>query len=343
MRISLNRICENRLEKSFVDILEGFAYIASPNLSGKKMPKEGNRRRRKKKHLYDIVVLSLGEGKKTFSFRASGAKLVLLGIMTFLVSVGITLAVLIYTPLAMYVPIPNPGLEEKYGRQIVETQEKLSALAERVVLLGDYNSQLRKALGEDASRDSAASKVPSPSVAIDEHEASAQASPPAANGAVETDLAPLGEEGEFESASSDYSVVSTSTPLVPTRFPLLIPTEGFVTQGFDPARRHYGIDLAARTGTPVHAAADGHVVFAGWTYDDGNMLIISHGGGYLTLYKHLQTLLKTGQATVKRGETIALLGSSGKTSLGPHLHFEVWKDGMPHDPNEYLLTPAKIQ
>jgi murein DD-endopeptidase MepM/ murein hydrolase activator NlpD len=73
------------------------------------------------------------------------------------------------------------------------------------------------------------------------------------------------------------------------------------------------------------------------------MLIISHGGGYLTLYKHLQTLLKTGQATVKRGETIALLGSSGKTSLGPHLHFEVWKDGMPHDPNEYLLTPAKIQ
>jgi murein DD-endopeptidase MepM/ murein hydrolase activator NlpD len=71
------------------------------------------------------------------------------------------------------------------------------------------------------------------------------------------------------------------------------------------------------------------------------MLMLSHGGGYVTVYKHNQCLFKTAHDYVKRGEVIALLGSSGKTSLGSHLHFEVWKDGIPQDPNEYFLTPSK--
>ena len=60
-------------------------------------------------------------------------------------------------------------------------------------------------------------------------------------------------------------------------------------------------------------------------------------------FKHNQTLLTTVASEVKRGEVIALLGSSGKTSQGPHLHFEVWKDGIPRDPNELLMTPARLQ
>jgi len=127
----------------------------------------------------------------------------------------------------------------------------------------------------------------------------------------------------------------------PSAFPLIVPVVGFVTQTFDPARNHYGIDFAGKRGTPIYAAGDGHVIFAGWTYDDGNMLIISHGGGYMTVYKHNQALLTSAQAVVTRGEPIALLGTSGKSSLGPHLHFEVWKDGLPRDPNKFLLTPVK--
>ena len=116
-----------------------------------------------------------------------------------------------------------------------------------------------------------------------------------------------------------------------------------MTQGFDADHRHYGIDYATKTGTPVYAATDGYVVFSGWTYDDGNMIILSHGGGYLTVYKHNQLLLRTEHAFVKRGEMIAESGSSGKTSSGPHLHFEVWKDGLPRDPQEFLLVAPKIQ
>ncbi len=73
------------------------------------------------------------------------------------------------------------------------------------------------------------------------------------------------------------------------------------------------------------------------------MLIISHGGGYLTVYKHNKSLLKAARAFVERGEPVALIGTSGKTSRGPHLHFEVWKDGVPQDPDEFLLTSPKMR
>ena len=306
------------------------------------MSKEGSQRR-KKSHLYDVLIVSLGEGRRTVNFQASRVKLVLLAVLSFLISVGITLAVLIYTPLAIYVPIPNPGLEERYGRQIMETQERLNALAQDVLLLRDYNMQLRKALGEETGRDSANGKAIQPSVSLVGREKPQQVTlaPSVESGAVYDQTS--AEEGEFESGTASYNVVTTGGESVHSKFPLLRPTEGFVTQGFDPPRRHFGMDFAAKRGTPVYAPADGHVVFAGWTYDDGNLLILSHGGGYLTVYKHNQSLLKNTQAMVKRGEPIALLGTSGKTSLGPHLHFEVWKDGVPRDPNEFLLTPARVQ
>jgi murein DD-endopeptidase MepM/ murein hydrolase activator NlpD len=73
------------------------------------------------------------------------------------------------------------------------------------------------------------------------------------------------------------------------------------------------------------------------------MLIVSHGGGYLTVYKHNQSLLAGMQAVVKRGEPIAMLGTSGKTSLGPHLHFEVWKDGRPQDPEGFFFSSSRRQ
>jgi murein DD-endopeptidase MepM/ murein hydrolase activator NlpD len=140
-----------------------------------------------------------------------------------------------------------------------------------------------------------------------------------------------------------YAVVVTRAEAPKSRLPLIVPAEGYVTQRFDPENNHFGIDFAGKRGTPVFAAADGSVLFSGWTYDDGNMLIIAHGGGYVTVYKHNQTLLRTSQTRVTRGEPIALLGTSGRTSLGPHLHFEVWKDGIPQDPDQYLLTPVKQQ
>ncbi len=297
------------------------------------MPQEGARRP-KVPRLYEIVVVPHGKESKTRTYHASRLRLIAGAVAVFLACAGVTLAVLVFTPVAMYVPIPNPMLERKYGRQIVETQERLNALAQDVLLLKDYNMQLRKALGEDSTRHTVSGDYPlsvsvegrPPAELADSTPAAAESEPPAG----------LEEEGPLTTSSEE------PTQNFEARFPMSTPVDGYVSQGFDPPHNHYGMDFAAKQGTPVSAAAEGYVVFAGWTYEDGNMIILSHGGGYLTVYKHNQALLKTAHAFVNRGEPIALLGTSGRTSLGPHLHFEVWKDGVPRDPNEYLLRPQRI-
>jgi murein DD-endopeptidase MepM/ murein hydrolase activator NlpD len=121
-----------------------------------------------------------------------------------------------------------------------------------------------------------------------------------------------------------------------TNVPLKMPVQGFVSQEYKRAG-HTGIDIVASEGTPVHAAGDGVVVFSGWTYKDGYILILYHHGGYLTCYRHnAQNLVMVNQP-VKQGDVIALLGNSGESSSGPHLHFEIWKDGEPINPRDILL------
>jgi len=125
--------------------------------------------------------------------------------------------------------------------------------------------------------------------------------------------------------------------------PTFLPVAGVLTTryqestGAADALPHRGIDIAAPRGSFVHAAGDGIVVFAGWTQDLGNMIILFHGNGFFTYYGHNQRLLVNRNSLVRKGDTIALLGSSGASSA-PHLHFEMWKDGVPLNPADYILA-----
>lgn len=129
--------------------------------------------------------------------------------------------------------------------------------------------------------------------------------------------------------------------------PTYLPVEGVLTQDYEgaslsPKGKHHGIDIAGKKGLLVKAAADGVVVFAGWTIDLGNLVIIYHGNGFFTYYGHNQEVLLSRNAAVKKGEPVALLGNSGH-STAPHLHFEIWRDGMPLDPKDYLLAFSDLK
>jgi len=115
------------------------------------------------------------------------------------------------------------------------------------------------------------------------------------------------------------------------------PLEGTVTSGFGPRNRsfHDGIDIAAPIGTPILAAADGQVIFRDELRGYGNVVIIRHGTQYVTIYAHTRVnLVKEGQV-VRRGQRIAEVGQTGRTT-GPSLHFEVRKDNLAQDPLRYL-------
>ena len=288
-------------------------------------------RRNPKTSQFDIIVIPVGQGGKSRTYRFTRLKFVLWSAGALLLVVLFTVGALMFTPLALIIPLSNPVLEEKYGRQLLETQKELRALAEDVDGMREYNAQLRKVLGDRA--DSGVAK---------EAEQEIDPSPAPLSAVSSLDESTLLEEyGEFVEDHRSFNTIVASEPMSRAALPLVKPVSGILSQRFNPEQMHFGVDYAAKAGTPVFAAGDGYVVFANWTHDGGNMVMISHSGGYLTVYKHNQSLLISQHVPVRRGDIIALLGSSGKTSTGPHLHFEVWRDGIPVDPEEFLLMATK--
>jgi murein DD-endopeptidase MepM/ murein hydrolase activator NlpD len=98
---------------------------------------------------------------------------------------------------------------------------------------------------------------------------------------------------------------------------------------------HSGIDISSSPGNPVKATADGIVSFSGWSGGSGNLVVLEHGHGFSTFYAHNRSIPVKVSKKVKRGDIIGYVGSTG-SSTGPHVHYEIWKDGKPIDPVNYL-------
>ena len=125
------------------------------------------------------------------------------------------------------------------------------------------------------------------------------------------------------------------------RQPVLPPLDGVVSRGYDAARGHFGLDIAADDGTPVRALDDGFVVFADWTHAGGWSIAVQHADGYLSVYKHNQRLLKRVGDRVRSREAVALSGDTGEVTSGPHLHLEIWRNGLAQDPAALLILPRR--
>lgn len=117
----------------------------------------------------------------------------------------------------------------------------------------------------------------------------------------------------------------------------IFPVNGYVSRSFDPEKGHFGVDMVVKDGTPVYASAGGFVVFSGYTNNYGHIIILSHSDDYLSIYKHCSVILKKEREFVKQGDLIALSGNSGLATTGPHLHFEIWHNGKPIDPEKILI------
>lgn len=128
----------------------------------------------------------------------------------------------------------------------------------------------------------------------------------------------------FEKAQSKVSLV------------LFPPAKGSITEKFSSNKKHFAVDVALAKNTPIKATLNGTVIFADWTPSTGNVIIIRHNNGFISVYKHAASLTKSQGDVVRTGEAIALAGSTGQESTGVHLHFELWKDGCAIDPTQFI-------
>ena len=114
------------------------------------------------------------------------------------------------------------------------------------------------------------------------------------------------------------------------------PIKGLITNHFNPRENHLGLDVVAKKNEVIKSCQDGIVVFSEWTSETGYTIIIQHRGNFISVYKHNSSLLKEQGENVKAGEPIAIIGNSGELTTGPHLHFELWYDGNPVNPENYI-------
>ena len=127
------------------------------------------------------------------------------------------------------------------------------------------------------------------------------------------------------------SVSPVENPVVSRGF------EQFLTNQSD----HFGVDIVAKKGAPIKAPAGGIVMFVGWTVRYGHTLIMQHANNYQTVYKHNQNVTVVEGQKVKKNDIVAYLGETGRISSGVHLHFEIWKNGIPIDPKKLIRELSK--
>jgi len=130
-----------------------------------------------------------------------------------------------------------------------------------------------------------------------------------------------------------FSKIFDQVPDFPTDYPI----DGTFTREYNPENGHYGIDIATKEGTSFKAIADGAVVNQDWTINYGFVLHIQHSNGIITVYKHASSLSKSIGDIVLKGDILGTAGDVGVMSSGPHLHLEIWKNGVPQNPNTYLI------
>mgnify|MGYP001168921530 FL=1 len=114
------------------------------------------------------------------------------------------------------------------------------------------------------------------------------------------------------------------------------PVKGVVTDGFDIEKNHFAVDISVDIGTPVKAILAGTVLFSEWSVETGHVILLDHGENLISVYKHNSKNLKSQNETVRAGEVIAFSGEEGALSSGPHLHFEIWRNGLPIDPETII-------
>lgn len=284
-----------------------------------KNTKKKSKFKQKLTHKYRLVVLNEDSFEERFSVKLSRLNVfVLTGVFSVLL-VGITTVFIAYTPIREYIPgYSSTALKKKATRLTYEAD----SLKANLKILQNYTNALRPILTGDVSGiykiDSIKSDIEK--VPVDESKLNATKQDSLFREKVES--------------KDRFALTDTNTNKVKIVF--FAPVKGDVTQQFNANEKHFAIDVVAKTGTPVKAVADGTVIFSEWTAETGYVLIIEHTNDFISVYKHNGTILKEQGDFVKSGEVISNVGSTGELTTGPHLHFELWNNGYPVNPTNYI-------
>jgi len=268
---------------------------------------------------YKLVILNENTFEERLSFKLTRLNVFVVGSIAAIFLIVVTYTIIAFTSLREYIPgYSSTALKMK----ATELNYKTDSL-QRVIAMNDrYYSSIKQVLKGDIS---AADFNKDSIIQAVKLEAS------------EVDLNPSPEDSllrEKVDKEDKYNLFESATSA--TNFVLFPPVSGTISEVYNAKEKHYAVDIVAAKDTPIKATADGIVIFAEWTATTGYVTIIEHSYGLISVYKHSASLTKSQGDLVKAGEVIATIGNTGELSTGPHLHFELWNDGYPINPTNFI-------
>jgi murein DD-endopeptidase MepM/ murein hydrolase activator NlpD len=275
--------------------------------------------RQKITNKYRLVVLNEDTFQERLSFKLTILNIFVYGGVFSIILVALTTVLIAYTPIREYIPgYASTQLKKDASKLLYETD----SIKNRLRLIENYTKVLLPILSGDTPITEIYfdSLKKSSLTDVDEKKLNATKADSLFREKIESkDRFPL-----FDKAENKIDMV------------FFAPITGNITQEFNADNKHFAIDISQKTGTPVKAIEDGRVIFSEWTTETGYVMIIEHGTGFISVYKHNGALLKEQGDFVKSGEAIATVGSTGELTTGPHLHFELWYNSYPVNPTNYI-------
>ena len=270
-------------------------------------------------HKYRLVILNEDTFEERLSFKLTRLNVFVLTMLSTIFLISMTTLLIAFTPLREYIPgYSSTALKKQAVKLSLQTDS-----LQRVIEVNErYYASIRKVLQGEISpmefnRDSI---IEAAQIEISER-----------------DLMPSKEDSllrEKVDKEDKFNLFESATSV--SNFVLFPPAIGTITEEYNTDEKHFAIDIALAKETPIKSTADGTVIFAEWTAETGYVIIIEHSYGLISVYKHNASLTKEQGDLVKAGEVIATAGNTGNLTTGPHLHFELWSDGYPINPSNFI-------
>ena len=283
--------------------------------------KKTNKKKLQKKllHKYRLVVLNEDTFEERFAIKLTRLNVFFLSSLAAIILVILTTLLIVFTPLREYIPGYTSTALQK---QALDLDSKTDSLLKSINMNDNYINSLKSVLRGEVSavvinKDSIFKAAQTDTYVL-------ELNPSKADSLLREKVRNEDKYNLFESATSVKDFVF---------FP---PVNGSISSGFEPNEKHFAVDIVVPTNTPVKATSDGRVLFASWTSDAGYVIIIDHGDELVSVYKHNSSLTKSQGDFVRSREVIAISGASGELSTGPHLHFELWSNGTPLNPTNFI-------
>ena len=268
---------------------------------------------------YKVVVSSEDTFEEKFAFKASKINVFVLMLVYSVILISFTISVVFFTQLRELVP--GYSSSDLLSRAIYLTQ-KTDSLERQIELNNKFYKSIEDVLSGKTDEFIERDNIPIDSSLNDKNLFS---------------ISPNSEDSILRNyVDSQDKFNLTKNELVIENKMFFSPIKGDITQAFNFEENHFAIDIAADIGTPVKSILDGKILFSEWSVDTGYVIIVDHGDNIVSVYKHNSKSLKEQNDFVQAGEVIAYSGNQGSLSSGPHLHFELWKNGTPIDPEPLL-------